>query len=116
MSYDFPVPNDARPRCIGPWIKPSLVYSAWLDLADGRRIMEEALQAFNYLLVRLSKEKKDKNNFIVVPIQGQFVDRDWANEFDLLPISPPVITGYILRDRVSSTLIPRGLPRRQISF
>ncbi|MFI4972942.1 MAG: hypothetical protein ACHP84_00210 [Caulobacterales bacterium] len=82
-DYDFPIPNGAHPICAGPWLQPSLVYRGWTNLADGTRIVRDALIAFNTLLTRLAADPA--NDFHLVPTQGTLAPPDWANELHPYP-------------------------------
>lgn len=81
--YDFPIPNGAHPICAGPWLKPSLDYCGWTDVAQGAAIVRQALLDFRNLLVRLSADPA--NNFILVDTQGVLTTDDWANELHPYP-------------------------------
>jgi len=82
--YDFPIPNGTHPSCIGPWLKPSLDYCGYTDLAQGTAILHDALDQFRSMLIRLQSEVPS-NNFIVADAQGLLVPADWANELHPYP-------------------------------
>jgi hypothetical protein len=79
-GYDFPLPNGRHPICAGPWLQPSLQYTGWTTIAQGKDIAKRALVAFKDLLVRLEGEDQGKNNFHLINTQGTLSDADWANE------------------------------------
>ncbi len=80
--YDFPIPNGSHPICAGPWLKPSLDFCNW-PVADGTRIVREALAAFRTLLQGLAADPK--NGFHLVDTQGTLNASDWANELHPKP-------------------------------
>jgi hypothetical protein len=75
--YDFPIPNGAHPICAGPWLKPSLDFCNW-SIAEGTKIIHQALLAFRTLLLKLAQDPK--NNFHLVDTQGVLTPAEWANE------------------------------------
>ena len=80
--YDFPIPNGAHPICAGPWLKPSLDFCNW-TVADGTRIVHEALVAFRGMLKALADDPA--NNFKLVETQGTLTAAEWANELHPIP-------------------------------
>jgi lysophospholipase L1-like esterase len=93
-DYDFPVPNGAHPICAGPWLKPSLVFKGWTDVAEGARIIRTALLGFRALLQKLAADPK--NNFHLVDTQGTLRPADWANELHPNPAGFKAIATAIL--------------------
>jgi len=81
--YDFPIPNGSHPDCVGPWLKPSLDYCGWNDVAQGTAILREALVRFRSLLLRLQSDPS--NIFTMVDTQGLLTSADWANELHPCP-------------------------------
>jgi len=81
--YDFPIPNGTHPQCVGPWLKPSLDYCGWNDVAQGAAILRSALTQFKALLVNLAADPA--NIFILVDTQGLLNASDWANELHPFP-------------------------------
>jgi hypothetical protein len=81
--YDFPIPNGAHPWCIGPWLRPSLDYTGWSDIARGAAIVHGALVQFRAMLVALANNPA--NNFTLIDTQGSFQTSDWANELHPYP-------------------------------
>jgi hypothetical protein len=82
--YDFPIPNGTHPDCIGPWLKPSLDYCGYNDVAQGTAILHDALDQFRSILLSLASEHPS-NNFIMADTQGLLVPADWANELHPYP-------------------------------
>lgn len=80
--YDFPIPNGSHPRCIGPWLKPSLDFCNW-PAAQGQQIVGNALSQFRSLLQKL--ETRSDNNFHLVETQGTLSAQEWANELHPTP-------------------------------
>lgn len=77
-DYDFPIPDGRHPLCAGPWLKPSLIFRGWTDVATGTRIVRDALLAFHTLATGLAANPA--NNFHLIPTQGTLSAADWANE------------------------------------
>jgi hypothetical protein len=88
--YDFPIPNGAHPTCVGPWLKPSLDYCGYTDIAQGKTILRDALSQFKTLLVGLAGPA---NNFTVADTQGLLGLGDWANELHPYPSGFTTIAG-----------------------
>lgn len=82
-DYDFPVPNGSHPLCAGPWLQPSLQYRGWNALADGTRIVHDALLGFKARLAALAADAA--NNFTLIDTQGTLQPADWANELHPMP-------------------------------
>jgi hypothetical protein len=80
--YDFPIPNGTHPACAGPWLKPSIDFLGW-SMADGTRIVKDALTQFRNMLKTL--EADAKNNFTLIDTQGTLSPSDWANELHPFP-------------------------------
>jgi hypothetical protein len=81
--YDFPIPNGTHPLCAGPWLQPSLQFTGWTTIAEGREIAKQALMSFKDLLVRLAKDPQ--NDFVFIDTQSTLADADWANELHAFP-------------------------------
>jgi hypothetical protein len=82
-DYDFPIPNGVSPICAGPWLKPSLVFKGWTNVAQGAEIIREALIGFRAVIQKLAADPK--NNFYLVETQGTLRPSDWANELHPTP-------------------------------
>lgn len=82
-DYDFPVPNGSHPLCAGPWLQPSLYYRGWTALADGTRIVHDALLGFKARLATLAADAN--NNFTLIDTQCTLQPADWANELHPMP-------------------------------
>jgi hypothetical protein len=80
--YDFPLPTGVHPACVGPWLKPSLVFAGW-NPADGELICRQALTDFKEMLARLASDAA--NLFFLVDTQGTLTRTDWANELHPFP-------------------------------
>ena len=84
-SYDFAIP-DARDVCdnVGPWLKPSLDFRGWTNLAEATVIVKTALLEFNALLSGIAQ--RSGNSVMLVPTQGTLSGvREWANELHPTP-------------------------------
>ena len=89
--YDFPIPNGVHPMCAGPWLRPSLDYCGWTDVAQGAAIVREALVDLKNRLVTLAINPA--NNFTLVDTQGLLQASDWANELHPYPNGFKTIAG-----------------------
>ncbi len=89
--YDFPIPNGAHPACVGPWLKPSLDYCGYSDVAQGTAILHDALSQFRTRLLTL--EANPANNFKMADTQGLLNPGDWANELHPYPNGFKTIAG-----------------------
>ncbi len=81
--YDFPLPNGAHPACVGPWLKPSLDYCGWNDVAQGAQILKQALTKFKETLSALQQQLP--NQFVLADTQNLLKPQDWANELHPFP-------------------------------
>jgi hypothetical protein len=81
--YDFPIPNGVHPICAGPWLRPSLEYCGWTEIAKGTAIAHQALVEFKNLLLQISNDPK--NDFALIDTQGVLAPNSWANELHPQP-------------------------------
>lgn len=77
-SYDLAIPTGDHPPCIGPWLRPSLVFRGYSDVPTGAAIVAEAMVRFRDRLTMLAAEPA--NDFTLVDTQGVLSAVDWANE------------------------------------
>jgi hypothetical protein len=82
-SYDYAIPSGRHPPCAGPWLKPSLDFTGWIDEATGTSIVRRALEALKNMLTNLAAEPG--NQFVLVDTQGVLSTADWANELHPYP-------------------------------
>lgn len=76
--YDFAIPNNVHPACIGPWLHPAFEFSGQTDMTANTKAVADALKLFRELLGRLANKKA--NRFTLLETQGTLKISEWANE------------------------------------
>lgn len=83
-AYDFAIPNGVGvcKGTIGPWLKPSLDFRGWKNLATATQVVKQFLLRFRDLLAQIAQSH---SNVILVETQGTLAPNDWANELHPSP-------------------------------
>jgi hypothetical protein len=83
-AYDFAIPTGEGvcDNTIGPWLKPSLDYRGWKDMANATEVVKEFLLQFRDMLVQITNADQ---NVIYVKTQGTLGPKEWANELHPTP-------------------------------
>lgn len=76
-AYDFARPSGKGVCGYGPWLKPSLSYRGWTDMAEGTAIVRIVLTRFRQMLEDLARQSTD---VIVINTQQTLGPTDWNDE------------------------------------
>lgn len=76
-AYDFARPSGKGVCGYGPWLKPSLTYRGWTDMAEGAAIVRGVLTRFRQMLEDLARQSAD---VIVIDTHQTLGPTDWNDE------------------------------------
>ena len=83
-DYDFAFPNGEGvfDDLIGPWLKPSLDFRDWRELAAATDVVRQFLLGFRAMLLKIAASHQ---GVVFVDTQGTLGPGDWANELHPTP-------------------------------